>query len=472
MPCRLGVALVVALLCTGMGHAQERNAHQPDSMATRSDGGTGFSYWGPIGGPTDSTSTVFANIGMPFWEAALVWPYRVVSSPVRLVALGLGEGIDFLDHSNTLRKVGQLLGPRRGPIGMLVNIQAGGLAGMGGGLAFEHTAFLGSNNRLRVGGRTTTRGNHHAYLGVHVGLEGPRSAEVGIGWRVRPNARYFGLGPEAGASSESYFRHEAFWFGAGYRRALGANFSVLGDATYSAVDAGRPGEDESPPITDVFVGNLPAGFGERSCGVTLGLALAHDDVEGGGRPGRGGTRRFRVAYFEGLGDADVAFWTYRGEAQQFVTLWHRHHVLALRGYMSWIDNAGSARLPFQRLMTNDDPDLLRGYEDFRWRARGIVALSAEYRWPLWVLNRADGPGLDMYLLGDVGQVYDDIDEITGANMTFSYGAGIRVIGARDFVARLEYGRSVEQAVWRLRFDQVFQFSKGGISDGRVPIPDR
>jgi hypothetical protein len=69
-------------------------------------------------------------------------------------------------------------------------------------------------------------------------------------------------------------------------------------------------------------------------------------------------------------------------------------------------------------------------------------------------------------------VYNDIDEITGDNLTFSYGAGVRLIGSRDFVARVEYGRSGEQAVWRLRFDQIFQFSKGGLFNGRVPVPDR
>jgi hypothetical protein len=69
-------------------------------------------------------------------------------------------------------------------------------------------------------------------------------------------------------------------------------------------------------------------------------------------------------------------------------------------------------------------------------------------------------------------VYNDIDEITGDNLTFSYGAGVRLIGSRDFVARVEYGRSEEQAVWRLRFDQIFQFSRGGLFNGRVPVPDR
>jgi hypothetical protein len=109
----------------------------------------------------------------------------------------------------------------------------------------------------------------------------------------------------------------------------------------------------NPSLTSVFASRLPAGFDQNSQGITLGLSLVHEDVEGTGRPSRGGIRRVRTAYFEGLDQTDVQFWAFRGEAQQFVTLWHRHHVLALRGYMSWIGNVGSDPLPFQRLMTND-----------------------------------------------------------------------------------------------------------------------
>ncbi|NNG17438.1 MAG: BamA/TamA family outer membrane protein [Gemmatimonadales bacterium] len=470
---RMGLLLAVALLAVpSAGWGQARPTPLTDSTSVGSPPGTGASYWGLIPTAADSTTIVFSNAAMPFWEATLVWPYRVVSFPVRAFAAGVGASIDFLERTSTLERVGKLFGPRTGPFGVLVNVRAGGLAGMGVGLTAEHTAFLGSDNRLRVGARTTTRGNHQGHIGADFAAGRSSRIEVGAGWRVRPNARYFGLGPGAEEGAESFFRHETMWLGASYGRDLGSGFSLTGAAIASTVEAGPPDDDESPPITGVFAGELPNGFDEDSQGITLGLSLVHEDVEGAGRPARGGIRRLHAAYFEGLDQSDVAFWTFRGEAQQFVTLWHRHHVLALRGYMSWIGNVGSDALPFQRLMTNDDPDLLRGYRDFRWRGRGMVALSAEYRWPLWVLNRPDSPGLDLYLLADIGQVYNDIDEIATENLTFSYGAGVRLIGARNFVARIEYGRSEEQAVWRLRFDQIFQFSRGGLFNGRVPVPDR
>jgi hypothetical protein len=99
-------------------------------------------------------------------------------------------------------------------------------------------------------------------------------------------------------------------------------------------------------------------------------------------------------------------------------------------------------------------------------------LSAEYRWPLWAPSHQEGMGLDLYLLTDVGQVFSEIGEISSENLTFSYGAGVRLLGLKGFVLRVEVGRSSEGTVWRLRTDQVFQFARSGFFHGRDPIPTR
>ncbi len=102
----------------------------------------------------------------------------------------------------------------------------------------------------------------------------------------------------------------------------------------------------------------------------------------------------------------------------------------------------------------------------------MVVFSAEYRWPVWVYQRPEGPGLDLYLLTDIGQVFNDFDQISVDNLAFSYGIGLRLLTARGLVLRLEYARSGEDAVWRLRTDQIFQFARGGLFHGRDPVPIR
>jgi hemolysin activation/secretion protein len=183
-------------------------------------------------------------------------------------------------------------------------------------------------------------------------------------------------------------------------------------------------------------------------------------------------RRATVARTDGLDLDRGSFWTFRGDLEQFVPLWGSSRVLAFRGFVSWSEPVGGSSIPFQRLMVNDDPDLLRGYQDLRFRDRGMTALSAEYRWPVWADRTPRGAGVDAYLLGDVGQVFGSRNDLAVDQLTASYGGGLRFIGARGFVGRLEIAWSDEERKIRLRADQVFQFEKGGIYHGRNPVPTR
>jgi outer membrane protein assembly factor BamA len=402
----------------------------------------------------------------------LVWPYRVVTYPLKLVSSGAGETLEYLDEKKVISRIGDLLGPRTGPFGVLMQIEAGGLSGFGGGVALEHDAFFSPNNRLRLYGTTSVNGNHRASIGLRFASRKTSEVDFGAGYRVRPNARYFGIGYQTEKSDESFYTHRLLWSGLSYRTAIGADLFITGDALLSSIGTQRPRDDDRIAITSVFQNALPYGYGTTTHGVSLGTAITHGGVDETGRPEKGGSRRLKATYFQGLWDDDSRFWTYRLDIQQFIPLWYRFHVLALRTHITWLDQVGSVPIPFQRLMTNDDPDLMRGFSDFRWRDRGMAVLSAEYRWPLWVLTHPDATGLDLYLHTDVGQVFSNIDQISWDNLTFSYGAGVRILAKRGFVLRLEYARSSEDTVWRLRGDQIFQFARGGFFYGRDPVPAR
>jgi hypothetical protein len=139
--------------------------------------------------------------------------------------------------------------------------------------------------------------------------------------------------------------------------------------------------------------------------------------------------------------------------------------------LSWLEPVSDAPIPFQRLLHNNDPDLLRGFPDRRWRDRGLVLLTAEYRWPLWVYNRAEGTGIDAYVLMDIGQVFPELSAISTADFTTSVGGGIRLLSTGGFVLRLEYAHGAEGGLWRLQSSQVFQFTRG-LFHGRDAVPVR
>lgn len=450
--------------------------------------GWGQSYWGYIPPPADSLIAATRERPVPLWEAALVRPYRVVTFPLTLVGDGIGVGVEFVDDKRLVPKLADLLTPVPGPFGLELEANVGGLRGVGVGVTGEYRGLLGDGSQARLRAGSSSNGHHLVNAGVAIRSGDRGRVEAAAGYRMRPNARYFGIGPEASEGDESFYRHEAGWAGLSYHRALageggagtadgaagagGGRLEAHVEALFTTVGAWAPRDEDDPPLAARFADAIPSGFGDYSSGVSLGLGLTHDDEDQSGRPVGGGARHVRAWYFSGTDGTGASFWSYRAEAEQIIPLWYRYHVLALRGVLSWIEPRGSIPVPFQRLRTNDHPDVLRGHDDFRWRDRGMTVVSAEYRWPLWVNERAEAAGLDVYLLGDVGQVFGDFDEIGGSNLTASWGVGVRVGSVRGFAARLEVARSEEGAQVRLSTEQVFQFRRRGLYHGREPIPHR
>jgi hypothetical protein len=430
------------------------------------------SYWGVLPAPSDTVATPLADRPKALWEHAVLAPYRVATFPLHVLGRGAGAGVAYLDEHRVPDRVARLLGPRRGPFGILLDFQFGGLSGVGGGITAEHTRFFGPRHTLRAHAFTSTQKDHRLNLAAR--FEGDRGAftEFGAGYRRRQNVRYFGTGPYARVEDESYFHQELGWIGATVRRPLGGASHLEANVEYSTVATGAPGSGHDPATETVFAAALPAGYGRHSYGASVAGEWMHESAGLENRPGRGGLERLRASYFESVDRDQVRFWAFRGEMQHFFTLWRPLRVLALRGLAGWIENVGDDPVPASRLYTNDDPDLLRGYDDFRWRDRGLAIATAEYRWPVWAHERAMGPGLDGYLLTDVGQVFGHEDEWGLRRLKLTYGGGLRLESGRGLALRLEYARSEETSIIRLRADQVFQFHKRGYLYGRDPIPAR
>lgn len=429
--------------------------------------GLGSSYWGAISSRADSNTAVFTQPSKPLWEQTVLVPYHVVAVPFRLFALGLKGTIIYMDDHQVLDRIMTLIGPHPGPLGIAVRFQAGGLSGFGGGITGTHKAFFGRGNRLKLRWRSTTRGTHKASLGIHLRRDRLTSFVVGAGYRIRPNARYFGSGPDAPESMESFYTQETAWAGLSLRRQVFQTLDTEALLLFSGVGARGPRDDDEVSVREHF-DPTPAGYGTRSEGLTLSLGLIRDTTAEDGRPMSGGIERLKVSYFYDTKDENAAFWTFRGEGQRFFGLWNSKQALAIRGYVGWIKAEDWDHVPFQRHLTNDDPDLLRGYQDFRWHGRGLTALSVEYRWPIWAFKSADQIGVDAYLFVDAGQVFNEFNQLSGDHVKTCYGMGIR-LADNEFLGRVEVGWSNEEVVFRLRADQIFQYAKGGLLHGRDQV---
>lgn len=422
------------------------------------------SLWGPIMSLSDSSTATFENRGRKTWEYVVLAPYQIIDIPLRLVFGGVGAAYRFLDNRHVVQWTVDLFGPTDLPFRLEPNIKAGGLDRFGLGLTFYHDAFLGERNRLKAGGLYTITDSQKYSLGVLLDDGGSFEMQLGGGYRLRTTARYFGLGPDTREEDRAFYKQEVAWGGVSASQLLPGGIRFELGAIYSGV-AARTTNEAAPKLEDIFRGDIPTGFGERSTGWTGTASLLFDNTTETGRPDRGTVLQAKAMHFQGNDDLGTAFWLYRFDAEQFVPLWHTRRALALRGYMNWISDDAS-EVPFQRLMTNDEPDLFRGFDDFRWRDRGMIGFTAEYRFPFWNLWEITGSGADAYLFADLGQVFNDFDQIGSDLMTESYGIGIRSITARGFRARFEFGWSREDATFRLALEQMFQYAKGGLYQGR------
>jgi outer membrane protein assembly factor BamA len=93
--------------------------------------------------------------------------------------------------------------------------------------------------------------------------------------------------------------------------------------------------------------------------------------------------------------------------------------------------AGDA--PIQELSSLGGPDLLRGFQEFRFRDRLAVFAQAEYRWQTW-----QSVGFVFY--GGAGQVVTEIAALAVPELRYTLGTGLRVtiIPKENINLRVDY----------------------------------
>lgn len=457
MPSALSLALFAAL------------AAQPSQLD-----GSGESYWGPVPPESESELLLVERHQRAAWEWPLYGTYRVLRFPFQVLGAGAKRMVIFLDESGTFYHAKRLLGDISLPYGLRVGGVFDVVTGFGLGANVYHDEVGRPGSQIQLKGLASFEGHRRASVGYELEWAERRSLVLGLGYRLRPNARFYGIGPGSVEEDRSHFTQENAWGGVefrwGLRRAEKLELSL--GALQSSVSTRGPRDDGLSSIEDddAFAAMLPVGYGERSYGVELSLGLEHDTTRQEARPLGTGLRRVRAGYFFAQEEEEPSFWTFRLEAQQFFRLWW-DRAFAVRGVTTWMES-DEGDPHFVRLMSNEDPDQMRAYDDFRFRDRGFIGLNVEYRYPIWAYSEPKGTGLDAYLFTDTAQVFGRTAEISTRNLRPSYGGGIRFLGRRGFGARAEIGVGEEGTAFRLSMDQVFQYPRNALYDGREPIPLR
>lgn len=274
-----------------------------------------------------------------------------------------------------------------------------------------------------------------------VGLEGA--------YREQPQEDFYGLGFESQRGDRVNFEYRApdvqaramvkpvRWFNAGVR--FGRVAVSLGrgkDSRYPSIeerftDADAPGLDEQPDFTYV----------------DLFTTLDTRDQPGNARAGSYAGLQWRR-----YNDLDLDQYNFDRidlDAQQFLPIFDKKRVVAVRLQLSATTAEDGMEVPFYFMPTLGGGASLRSYSDYRYRDRNVLAMNVEYRWEAF-------SGLDMALFSDFGTVAPRFSGLEFARVRGAYGLGLRFNTSKAVFLRIDFAAGGTEGLRTLfKFSQVF-----------------
>jgi hypothetical protein len=263
-----------------------------------------------------------------------------------------------------------------------------------------------------------------------------------------PREDFYGLGPESDRADRADFDLRQGTVGVTAGMHARPWLTVGGTTEYFRPRLGPGGDNKVPNATDVFgVARLP------------GWAEQHDflRVEGYAHvqtaapllnPRKGGKYRVALARYADTSDNDDGFTRVDVDVQQYVSVLNERRVLAIRALGSFSDVAGDAEMPFYLMRTLGGGQTLRGFRDFRFRDRHLLALQAEYRFE--ILTALDGA-----IFYDAGMVAPRLEGFRLRDFERDWGFGFRFGGNGGVFLRLDLAYGGEGPRTWLRFGHVF-----------------
>ncbi len=293
------------------------------------------------------------------------------------------------------------------------------------------------------------------WLRFNAGVAAPSLANNKLFWEAYAVHRdfnslsYHGPGPDSETRNRSNYRHEDTSFD-----------SLIGVKAHKFVRFGTsaglvemntgPGQNEDFPSTDKqFAGNpLVPGLGLQADFRRWGTFGQIDYRDNPNGPRAGGNYSMRWDDFR---DRELGRHDFRRldmEAQQYLPLFNKRRVIALRARTVQTFVRPGQTVPFYQQSVLGGADDLRGFLPYRFHASNMTLANVEYRWEVF-------SDLDMALFGDAGQVTNERWKFPMKDLETSVGFGFRFNVRNAPFLRLDVGFSHEGVQIFLKFNGVF-----------------
>ncbi|MBU1864033.1 MAG: BamA/TamA family outer membrane protein [Candidatus Omnitrophica bacterium] len=314
-------------------------------------------------------------------------------------------------------------------IGNTIEINSWGQAGQGHykdyGIQYTIDDFLSSNNYLK----NTFR------------------------YRDNPQEDYFGEGPNLSIADGSSFQLEE----TSCSLALGHIFSEKLTAEiggmFSYIDISEARDNTKRSINQSS--HLDGYSGSHM--LALGCGIEHDTLDNSLDPKKGGYRRLKVSYYEGVDGDDFGYVKYRFDCAEYFPIgeylkflyWDSAIGMRLSGEMN--DDLNNDRIPFYDLATLGGGHSVRGYRYNRFFDENSLLYSLEYRYNIWSMKNYKVDGTVFF---DCGWIFDEFSDFEFSKYKEGYGVGWRLIVPR-FTIAFEAAHSDEGTEFYVKMRPLF-----------------
>lgn len=251
-----------------------------------------------------------------------------------------------------------------------------------------------------------------------------------------PQMPYYGPGPESRKSGRSDYRLETT--DVEVRPSLSPirhlHLGLIGG--FEAINVGRGTASQYISTDQQYGPGAAPGIEQQTNYLQGGGFVDYDWRDHPGDTTFGG--RYYAEYSK-FSDRDVGlynFYRVKMDARQYIPLFHRKRVIALRGATWLTDTNRGQQVPFYMDSTLGGPDSLRGFRPFRFYDNDAVLIQGEYRWEASTL-------LDLALFADGGKVFHDWNQWDLSRIEGDFGFGLRFKTQNKVVFRIDTAFSHE-----------------------------
>lgn len=267
--------------------------------------------------------------------------------------------------------------------------------------------------------------------------------------RNYPQLPYYGPGPRSKKTGGSNYRLEdtSFDISAGVKLLQRLRVGLTGG--YLMTNVG-PGTSEYFVSAEKLYGPLQTPGIDRQTDFARAGALVHLDLRDSPYGPRSGGQYY--AKLEAYEDRDFGRNDFRrltAEAQQFVPLFNKKRVIAVRA-KTLLSYPGRNQVPFYLQPSLGAADDLRGFRPFRYYDNNSFIMNAEWRWE--ILSGVEGA-----IFADAGKVFPKPGELNFKRLEHSFGGGLRFRAASSgaMVLRLDVAASREGVQIWMVFNDIF-----------------